>query len=77
MDEWSLENRENLAQEAKAKENENKPSYGVGALMAVGVQGLPGYYFYQRGSPGDNNAAKVTLIRSVEVHTQMNKFEME
>ena len=43
--------------------------------MAVGMLGLLCYYAYQRGSPGDNNGIKVTLVRSVE--TRANKFEME
>ena len=46
-----------------------------GAVIAVGVLGLLGYYIYQRGSPGDNNDIKATVVRSLE--TQENNLEME
>ena len=80
--EYNQRNKEKLAQEAKAKESEPKLSqtYNIGAVLAVGVLGLLGYYIYQRGSPkGDNNDMKVTLVRCVEVQTrkQANKFEMK
>ena len=80
--EWHRSNKEKLAQAAKAQESEPKltPSqaYGVGAVIAVGMFGLLGYYIYQ-SKKGDNNAIKVTPVRSVEVQTQKcaNKFEME
>ena len=69
--EWSCKNKEKLVQAVKAKESEPKLSqaYGVGAVIAVGVLSLLGYYIYQRGSPGDNNATKMTPVRSVEVQT--------
>ena len=72
MAEFSRKKNEELTQKAKAKENETKLHYGIGAVIAVGALGLLGYYIYQRGSPGDN---KVTPVRSVE--TRANKFEME
>ena len=46
--------------EEQAKENKPNLSYGVGVVIAVGVLGLLGYYIYQRGSPGDNNATNLT-----------------
>ena len=76
MAEFNHRKKEELAQEVKAKENKTKLSYGVRAVMAVGALGLLGYYIYQRDSPGDNNATKVTPVRSMEVQTQVNKFEM-
>ena len=52
--EWNHKNKEKLAQESES---------------AVGELGLLSYYIYQRGSPADNNATKVTPVRSVEVQT--------
>ena len=79
MAEYSPGNKEKLAQAAKAEENEPKLSqaYSIGAVIAVGVLGLLGYYIYQRGSPGDNNATKVTPVRSVKGRTRANKFELD
>ena len=69
--------KEEMAQEATAKENKPKLSFGVGAIIAVGVLCLLGYYIYQRGSPGDNNDVKVTPVRSVKTQKRANKFELE
>ena len=45
--EFNCRKKEELAQETKAKENETKRSYGVGAAIAVGELGLLGYYIHQ------------------------------
>ena len=45
--EWRRENKEKLTQEAKAQENKTNLSYGIGAVIAVGVLGLLGYYIYE------------------------------
>ena len=76
LTEFNCKRKEELDQKSKDQESEPNLSqaYDIGAVIAVGVLGLCGYYIYQRGSPGDNNA-KVTLVRSVE--TRENKFEME
>ena len=44
----------------RLKLNKSKPkiSYGIGAVITVGVLGLLGWYIYQRGSPGDNNTIR-------------------
>ena len=60
--EFNCRKKEELTQEVKAKESEPNLSYGVGAVTAVGVIGLLGYYIHQRGSPGDNKDIKVTPI---------------
>ena len=67
--EWNCQNKEKLVQTAKDQERKPKLSqaHSVGAVIAVGVLGLLGYYIYQNGSPKNKNAAKVTLVRSVEV----------
>ena len=70
--EFKRRKKEELAQEAKARESKPKLSHSVGAVIVIGVLGLLGYYIYQRGSPGDNNDVKVT-----SVETRTNKFEME
>ena len=64
--EFNYRPKEKLALVAKDQEREPKPSqaYGIWAVIAVG---LLGYYIFQRGSPGDNNATKVTPVESVEV----------
>ena len=69
--EWNRRNKDKLAQPDKAQECEPNLSqaYGIGAVIALGVLGHLGYYIYQRGSPGDNNATKATPVRSVEVQT--------
>ena len=74
--EFSHRKKEDLAQETKARESKPKLNYGIGAVIAVGVLGLLGYYISQRGNPLDKRDIKVT---SIEVHTQRraNKFEME
>ena len=69
--EWRHKNKEKLAQVAKAEpdeaqESESNLSCGVGAVRAVGVLGLLGYYISKKG---DNNDVKVTPVRSVEVQT--------
>ena len=48
--EWNLKNKGKLAQVAKAQESEPKLSqaYGIGAVIAVGVLGLLGYYIYPK-----------------------------
>ena len=76
--EWGHKNREKLAQEAKAKESEPKPSqvYNIGTVIAVVVLDLLGYYIYE-SKKGDNSDIKVTLVRSVETQKRTNKFEME
>ena len=80
--EYNRRKKEKLAQVTKTQESEPKltlsQTYGVGAVIAVGVLGLLDYYIYQ-SKKGDNNAAKVNPVRSVEVQTQKraNKFEME
>ena len=82
--EWRHKNKEKLAQEAKAESNEAQKSepnisqaYGTGAVIAVRVLGLLGYYIYN-SKEGDNNDVKVT-VRFVDVQTQKraDKFEME
>ena len=60
--EFNHRRREGLAQEAKAKENEPNLTYGMGAVIAVGVLGLLGYYIYQRDSSKDNNASNLTPV---------------
>ena len=67
--EFNSRKKKEQAQEAKTKENETKLSYGIGAAIAVGMLAFFGYYIYQRGSPGDTNATKVTPVRFVEVQT--------
>ena len=71
--ERNCKNKEKLAQAAKDQESEPKLSqtYGVGVVIAVGAFGLLGYYIYQSllSKKEDNNAAKVTQFRSVEVQT--------
>ena len=77
--EWNHRNIEKLAQLDKAQESEPNLTQACGneAIIAVGVFGLLGCYIYPRGSPGDKNAIKVTPVRSVEIRTLANKFEME
>ena len=79
--EWNHRKKEELAQKSIAQESKLNLSqaYSTGAVIAVGVLGLLGYYIYQRSSPGNNNAAKVTPVRSVEIQTKKRakKFEME
>ena len=74
--------KEKLAQVAKDQNSKPKLSqaYTIGAVIAVGALGFLGYYMYQSSSlKGDNNTAKVTLVRSAEVQPQKraNKFEIE
>ena len=72
--ELSRTNREKLAKEAEAQPYAAKKSESNlhNGAEAVGALGLLGYYIYQRGSPGDNNDVKVTLVE-----TPANKFKME
>ena len=89
--EWNPNNKEKLTQMAKTQESEPKltssQAYGIGAVIAVGVLDLLGYwgvrlsgYVYQsRKGDTSKDAIKVTLVKSIEVQTQRqaNKFEME
>ena len=71
--EFNRKKKDELAQATKAKESKPKLSYGIGAVIAVG---LLSYYIYQRGSPEDNNAAKVTPVE-VQTQKRANNFQME
>ena len=80
LDEWNRNNKEKLAQSAKTQQSEPKltssQAYGVGAVMAVGVLGLLGYYVYQsRKGDTSKDATKVTPVRDIQ--KRANKFEME
>ena len=74
--ELNRKKKEEIAQEAEVKESEPKLIYGIGAIIALGLLGLLGYYIYQRGSLGDNDTAKVTPVE-VQTQKRANKFEME
>ena len=69
--EYNHRKKEKLAQAAKAQESEPNLSQasGVGAVIAAGALGLLRRY-KSLSKKGDNNFAKVTLVRSVEVQTQ-------
>ena len=50
LTEWDYKNKEKLGQGAKAQNSESKTNltyYGAGAVVAVGVLGVIGYYVYQ------------------------------
>ena len=75
--EYNHRRKAELAKTTKVQESEPKLSqaYSDRAVTAVGALGLLGYHIYQRGSPGDNSATKMTPVKSVE--TRANEFEME
>ena len=82
LTEWKHNNKEQLVHTAKTQESEPKltssQAYGVGAVMAVVVLGLLGYYIYQsRKGDTSKDATKVTAVRSVETQERANKFELE
>ena len=58
---------ENNCKNRKVKKSEVSQYYGIGVVLAVGVIGSLGYYFYQ---------AKVNVVPPQQPHPQTNKFEM-
>ena len=56
---------EEMAQAAKAQDSETNLSYSIGAVIAVRVLGLLGYYIYQ-SKKRDNNGVKMTPVKFVE-----------
>ena len=74
MAEFNERKREELAQEAKSKENEPNLSYGIEDGIAVVKLGLLGYYIYQRCSPVDNKDVTVT---PEEVQTQVEQTSLK
>ena len=78
---YNCRKKEELAQVAKAQpdeaqESESNLSYDAGAVIAVEVLGLHGYYIYE-SKKGDNNDIKVTLVGSVETQKRANNADDE
>ena len=75
--EWNRRNKEKLkAQKNEVQKSEVEPmlTYGIGAILAVGVIGGLGYYLYQ-AKQGEVNA--VPYQQPSHPRPQNNKFEME
>ena len=74
MAEWNRPNRK-----AQKSENETKLThYGAGAIVAIGVLGVIGYYIYQSKTPKETliHQPKKTSVQRPE-ETPANKFEMD
>ena len=63
-------------EELKAqKESEVSQYYNIGAILAVGVIGSLGYYFYHAKSEADTSKVRVGIPQQPPL--LVNKFEME
>ena len=51
MAEWNRRKREENVHPAKAQSESNITYYGAGAVVAIGVLGVTGYYVYQSKTP--------------------------
>ena len=49
--EWNHRKREENVQLTKARSESNMTYYGAGAVVAIGVLGVIGYYIYQSNTP--------------------------
>ena len=78
MAEWNHKKREENVQIDKGQSEPKLSSYGTGAIVAIGVLGISGYYVYQSKTPKKN---PVHQTNEALVHrpkeTPANKFEME
>ena len=78
---YNCRKREELAQVTKAQKSESESKltlsqyYGTGAVIALGVLGVLGYYIHQSKKGDISTVTKVTPVRSSEPQT--HKFEME
>ena len=66
------------AQLAKAQSESNITYYGAGAVLAIGVLGIIGYYVYQSKTPKETliHQPKETPVQWPK-KTPANKFEMD
>ena len=80
MAEYNRRKREELAQ-MKTQKSESKTKltyYEIGAVIAIGVLGIPSYYVYQ---PKTHKETPVNQTNETPVHrskeTPVNKFDMD
>ena len=62
--EWNCKKREENVHLAKAQSESNITYYGAGAVVAIGVLDVTGYYVYQSKTPEENlvNQPKESLV---------------
>ena len=76
--EWNRRKREENVHLAKAQSESNITYYGAGAVVAIGVLGVIGYYVYKSKTP---KVTPVNQTKEAPVHqpkeTTANKFTID